>query len=332
VFIVIAALQTLDRILKGEATRPAALRNGSIDLPVTGLAVVVTVLGAFYGGCMGAFALLARWGTDGRTDGYLQILASAAKVPMLFLLTLVVTFPSLYVFNALVGSRLAFAAVSQLMMAALAVIMAVLASFGTILLFFSLCSTSYPFIVLLNVAMFAVAGLLGVRFLLQTLRRLSAAAEWGPAATAAVPPVLVPTPDADGSAEPAAVDAGPPTLPPAFEPGALSPPPGQVVSPQVRAIFRVWVLVFGLVGAQMGWVLRPFIGSPTTPFTFFRERDGSFFEAVATQVERLVLGPKSGQWNDTKGGKYRQVTGRGGSGAGPATTTGSGAEGDRGTR
>ena len=94
---------------------------------------------------------------------------------MLFFLTLIVTFPSLYVFNALVGSRLSFRTVLRLLIAALGVMLAVLASFGTIVVFFSLCTTSYPFMVLLNVAMFAVAGILGMGFLLQTLHRLSLA-------------------------------------------------------------------------------------------------------------------------------------------------------------
>jgi hypothetical protein len=48
----------------------------------------------------------------------------------------------------------------------------------------------------------------------------------------------------------------------------------------VVAVFRIWVIVFGLVGAQMGWVLRPFIGSPETAFSWFRLRESNFFEAV----------------------------------------------------
>ena len=40
------------------------------------------------------------------------------------------------------------------------------------------------------------------------------------------------------------------------------------------------VLLFGLVGVQMGWVLRPFIGDPDRPFAWFRERDSNFFQAV----------------------------------------------------
>ena len=49
-------------------------------------------------------------------------------------------------------------------------------------------------------------------------------------------------------------------LPPrALPPGALDRLEGQVLGRHVKTCFRIWVLVFGLVGA-MGWVLRmPFI-------------------------------------------------------------------------
>ena len=32
-----------------------------------------------------------------------------------------------------------------------------------------------------------------------------------------------------------------------------------------------WLGVYAFVGIQMGWVLRPFIGQPGVPVTFFRE-------------------------------------------------------------
>src|SRR4051794_10891848 len=130
-------IKALDRVLKGEATRPAAVRGGRLDLPVGGLSFVCLLLGVVYGLCMGSFALVARWNSSARMDGLVQMAYSAAKVPMLFFLTLLVTFPSLYVFNALVGSRLSFTAVLRLLVAALGVTLAVLASFGTIIVFFS---------------------------------------------------------------------------------------------------------------------------------------------------------------------------------------------------
>ena len=58
-------------------------------------------------------------------------------------------------------------------MASLAVNLAVLASLGPIVMFFSLSTKSYAFIQLLNVVMFSVAGVLGLIFLLQTLHRLT---------------------------------------------------------------------------------------------------------------------------------------------------------------
>src|SRR5688572_30781870 len=164
------ALRQLDRILRGDATRLSELKGGRIEVGSAGLAGVLTVLGVFYGACMGAFAVTGSGSGDAR-----QIIASAIKVPALFLLTLAVTFPSLYVFNALVGSRLRAESLLRLLAAAMAVMMAVLASMGTIVLFFAFSTTSYPFMVLLNVVVFTISGFLGLSFLLQTLHRISVA-------------------------------------------------------------------------------------------------------------------------------------------------------------
>ena len=273
--------KALDRVLKGEATKAAALRGGTIDLPTGGITALLVILGGVYGGCMGSFAVVSRWGTTTQASGWLQMGYSAAKVPMLFLLTLVITFPSLYVFNALVGSRLAFSAVLRLLVGALGVTLAVLASFGTIVVFFSLCTTSYPFMVLLNVLLFAVAGLLGMNFLLQTLHRLAAAKEliaWE-----------------QGEAPEASATQVPP-VPPLPAPHSLERRTG---APPVRTVFFAWVIVFGLVGAQMGWVLRPFIGAPHAPVTFFRPREGNFFQAVGDKIQDLATGERQhspGQW------------------------------------
>src|SRR5438874_251547 len=64
-------LKHLDRILRGEATRPAALRGGRLELPALGLAIIAILLGMFYGLCMGSFALIS-----GRAWGWQQMLAS----------------------------------------------------------------------------------------------------------------------------------------------------------------------------------------------------------------------------------------------------------------
>lgn len=308
-------IKALDRVLKGEATRPEALRGGKIDLPLGGLSVVILLLGVVYGVCMGVYSIVTRWNTPNLYMGYQQLGASAVKVPMLFFLTLLVTLPSLYVFNALVGSRLSFTAVVRLLVAALGVIMAVLASFGTIIVFFSLSTTSYSFMVLLNVVMFALSGILGLGFLLQTLHRLSlaqaeseepappsplsevmpgAGGGFGPDVgmvqprpdlppVATIPPVQPLPPGAYGY--PAAAAAPPKPL---RMPGALERLEGRAAGRNVRTVFRIWVIVFGLVGGQMAWMLRPFIGNPNVPFTFFRARQSNFFEAVYDRIVDLA--------------------------------------------
>jgi hypothetical protein len=247
-------LGALDRILRGEMTKVGNLQQSLAEVPIAGMVVLIIALGAIYGMGMGTFALAKAGGPS-----FAQFIASGVKIPLLFLLTLLVTFPSLYVFNALVGSRLDLTAVLRLLLASLGVTLAVLASFGPIVAFFSVSTTSYSFMVLLNVAVCATAGILGLTFLRQTLHRLT----------------IVKPPE-------------PPPLPPgSLPPGPLDHPAGQALGSHVRGVFRCWMVLFALVGSQMGWVLRPFIGQPGLPFTFFRPRGDNFFIGVWQHVLNL---------------------------------------------
>src|SRR2546429_6062333 len=94
--------KALDRVLRGEATRLPALREGRIDIPAGGLVGVLIVLGMVAGVCTGLYAVITRYHDDpvNAIMGWEQLLASTGKVAMLFCLTLLVTVPSLYVFNA----------------------------------------------------------------------------------------------------------------------------------------------------------------------------------------------------------------------------------------
>jgi hypothetical protein len=263
-------LRALDRILRGEMTKVTTLKSDLAEVPIAGMTVLIIGLGIIYGMGMGTFSLFKSGGPS-----VAQFLASAIKIPALFLLTLVVTFPSLYVFNALVGSRLNLFAVMRLLIAGLAVILTVLASFGPIVAFFSVSTTSYPFMVLLNVAMCAIAGVLGLAFLRQTLHRLALAGSVTPVTAPATPPVVTAPATSSAAASPV-----PPLPKGKLPPGALDTIEGHVLGSHVIGVFRCWTILFALVGSQMGWVLRPFIGDPTLAFTFFRGRDSNFFQSV----------------------------------------------------
>ena len=250
-------MRELDRLVRGDATRISVLRQGGIDVTSDALQIAIVVLGLVYGVCMGTYCLL-----KGDATAWLQFFSGIVKVPALFLLTLLVTFPSLYVFNALVGSRLPLAALWRLLMSSMAITLAVLASFGPIVAFFSVSTTSYSFMLLLNVLVCGASGILGLKFLMQTLHRLS---------------VL------DSNSKQMSDDATEKTEPE----GALDTLDGQVLGPHLRFVFRVWILVFALVGAQMSWILRPFLGSPEKPFEFLRSRESNFFEAVWQHIVNL---------------------------------------------
>ncbi len=297
-------LKELDRLLRGDATRISALRYGSIEIPVAGFLLVIVVLGLFYGLCMACYAMF-----NGADAIVLRLIATMLKVPTLFILTLAITFPSLYIFNSLVGSRLTMESVLQLLISALAVMMAVLASLGPIVAFFSVSTTSQPFMLLLNVAIFTVAGALGLRFMLRTLQRLAlvqtSMAEETPEGWiekdfdaqlngSMVHSEMAGAVDASGAEE--------------EEPGfrvlereeEIAEARQRLVAlsdrkrakpktdPKVQLIFRIWVMVFGLVGSQLSWVMRPFIGGQNQTFQWFGPRESSFFDAIFHAIGKLL--------------------------------------------
>jgi len=58
-----------------------------------------------------------------------------------------------------------------------------------------------------------------------------------------------------------------------------------------RLIYWSWIASFALVGCQLSWMLRPFVGSPFYPVAFLRPDalQRNFFEFVLTEVLPYVL-------------------------------------------
>jgi hypothetical protein len=293
-------LRQIDDLLRGKYTRPEDLAAGEIRVSPRLLVGAGLLLGAVYGAFMGLYGVLRP-----ENASYLQLVATVFKVPLLFLLTLVVTVPSLYVFSAIAGSRLDFDRTLRLLLASIAINLAVLASLGPITGFFTLSTESYPFMQVLNVIFFGVAGVIGIAFLRKALEGVFAA----PGATAgaeAEPPsdesdvVEEPEEDApeeegDGAAGGKAEGAGGEdegewkewSPPRAVHPAPRAPGTAPRRADAPRVVFRLWAIIFGVVGAQMGWILRPFIGTPEMPFTLFRQRESNFFEALFRALGNL---------------------------------------------
>ena len=110
------------------------------------LSMIIVCLSGFHGFIMGT------------SSGLPQMLSSAVKVPLLYLLTLVVCYPVLYVVNVIMGSRLGFSQTLALILLAVAMNAILLASCTPIVLFFKITGAKYDFLKLLQVLIFAFSG------------------------------------------------------------------------------------------------------------------------------------------------------------------------------
>ena len=164
----LASLTIVEAILRDRQAFFDEIRRGQ-DLRGRMRAMVISSVAflALYGAVLGSYHSL--W----------QALSSGVKLPVLFLATLIVCAPTLYFFNLIFGSNQSLSQNVALMLTAITVTSVVLLSFAPIVLFFLLTSSNYQFFKLLNVGVFAVAGLIGVAFLVQGMGAVSASGATG---------------------------------------------------------------------------------------------------------------------------------------------------------
>ncbi|MFM7424151.1 MAG: actin-binding WH2 domain-containing protein [Elainella sp.] len=243
----------------------------------------------------------------GSSSGGLQILSSAIKLPALYLITLTICLPTLYFFDILFGSALAFGQYTVLVLISISVISVLLFSFAPITLFFLISIHDYNFFLLLNVAIFGFTGLMGVRFFyqaMQTMDRLPAtkSAKYLPEAELEYEPSYEPS--HGPSYEPSYEAANKPGITKIKEPQlgqddfvAIDQPKPQLSRTETvqlsnqrtrRRLLQFWLVLYALVGSQLGWTLRPFFGAPGEPFQLFRNIEGNFYAQVFRALFTLL--------------------------------------------
>jgi hypothetical protein len=79
---------------------------------------------------------------------------------------------------------------------------------------------------------------------------------------------------------------GPPRIPPPHRP---APGPGQEKQASMGLLY-IWILLFGFVGTQLAWTLRPFFGDPGRPFALFRKIEGTFYMDIIRTIAHLLTG------------------------------------------
>lgn len=234
----------------------------------------------------------------GASNGILQALSSAVKLPLLFLITIAICLPTLYLFNLVFGARLSIGQALSLVVLTVTVTSVLSLTFAPISLFFLVTAPQYAFYKLLNVAILMVTALVGLRFLILGMKGLNKLAN-PPLPLREAPPVpaLVGAQQPDpvaalvgGGSEqtpPAAMTQASVLVQPPQPPNGVHPHMRQPEKPASASLLYVWILLFGFVGTQLGWTLRPFFGSPEEPFELFRAIDGNFYVDIVHTILNL---------------------------------------------
>ena len=210
-----------------------------------------------YGAVMGA----------GASNPLLQAVTSAIKLPILYLLTLAICLPTLYLFNLLCGGRLSTRQALALALAAITVSSALTLAFAPISIFFLITAKSYPFYQLLNVSILTLTGVIGLQFLVSGVHSLNALD-----ATEQLQPEIASLTELRDLSDEQRQEA----LRPAMRPRSVN-----------LTLLYLWLMLYGFVGTQLAWTLRPFFGDPTRPFILFRSIDGNFYLGVIEAFVRL---------------------------------------------
>ncbi|MGL5794050.1 MAG: actin-binding WH2 domain-containing protein [Waterburya sp.] len=183
----------------------------------------------------------------GSTNGILQMVSSAFKLPALYLLTLLICLPTLYFFDVIFGSKRVFTQYLALLMASMAMISVMLFGFAPVTLFFRLSINDYRFFILLNLVVLSLTGIIGIKFFYRSMISLIEKEEPKQEAKLVA--------DKDNLVE-------------------------NKLLQNRHKLIKAWLFLYGFVGSQLGWTLRPIFGSSNLPFELFREIESNFYVEV----------------------------------------------------
>jgi len=122
------------------------------------LSMLLTAMLFFYGAIMGS------------NTGPVQALTAGVKLPVLFFLSLLVCFPAFFIVQYILGSTMKISQMAAIILSGFVLAAAIMVSFTPIVIFFVLTGGNYHFMQLLHVAIFVVAGLFGMKAVLDALR------------------------------------------------------------------------------------------------------------------------------------------------------------------
>jgi hypothetical protein len=103
-------------------------------------------------------------------SGPLQALTAGIKVPVMFLLSLLICFPAFFVLQFILGSKMRLLHMTAIILSGFVLTGAIMVSFTPIVMLFVLTGGNYYFLQLLHVAIFTLSGVFGMKTVLDALK------------------------------------------------------------------------------------------------------------------------------------------------------------------
>jgi hypothetical protein len=120
--------------------------------------IVICICAFVYGLLMGSYHSL------------LQSLAAGLKVVFLFLCTLLICFPSFFIIQQVLGSRMSLRQMMIIVSGGFLLTGVIAISFAPIVIFFQITGGNYHFLQLLHVAIFLFSGIFGMKLIIDALK------------------------------------------------------------------------------------------------------------------------------------------------------------------
>jgi hypothetical protein len=119
--------------------------------------LLIFIFTFFYGVIMGSY------------NSAIQAISTGLKLWLLFTLTLVICFPSFYIVQLILGSKIKISQLLIILLSGFVMVSVTMLAFAPIILFFQLSGDNYHFLQLLHVFVFGFSGVFGMKVVLDAL-------------------------------------------------------------------------------------------------------------------------------------------------------------------
>ena len=106
----------------------------------------------------------------GSYHSFLQSVVAGLKVILLFISTVAICFPSFFIIQQVLGSKMSFRQMMVIVLGGVVLSATIALSFAPIVVVFQITGGNYHFLQLLHVAIFIFAGIFGMQFMVDSLK------------------------------------------------------------------------------------------------------------------------------------------------------------------